>query len=88
MWYVYVLYSVQSGKTYVGFSNDLDRRLFEHNVSEQRGFTLRYRPWTLIHSEAYETKQKAMAHEKFLKTGKGRELVKEIVAKFLDSQAR
>ena len=47
MWYVYVLYSESSGKSYVGFTNDVERRLYEHNVSESRGFTLRYRPWKL-----------------------------------------
>ena len=65
MWYVYVLYSAASGKSYVGFSNDVDRRLFEHNVSEKRGFTLRYRPWTLILTEAYNAKQEATVREIF-----------------------
>ncbi|MFN4315360.1 MAG: GIY-YIG nuclease family protein [Chitinophagaceae bacterium] len=48
MWYVYVLYSMSGGRSYVGYSNDVERRLFEHNVSESRGFTKRYRPWELI----------------------------------------
>ena len=87
MWYVYVLYSVGSGKSYVGFSNDVERRLFEHNVSESRGFTLRYRPWTLIMIESYATKQEAMTREKFLKSGRGREEIKLIITKFLNGGA-
>mgnify|MGYP001202153497 CR=1 FL=1 len=39
MWYTYVLYSKSSGKSYVGFTNDIERRLFEHNVSETKGPT-------------------------------------------------
>lgn len=88
MYFVYVLYSPSSGKAYTGYSNDLDRRLFEHNISETKGFTLRYRPWQLIHQESYETKTEAMKREKFLKTGQGREVIKSIVADYLKRQVR
>jgi putative endonuclease len=87
MWYVYILYSVTSGKTYAGYTNDVERRLFEHNVSESRGFTLRYRPWTLIRKEQYSSKVEAMTREKFLKTGRGREEIKVYVDDFLNNGA-
>ena len=87
MWYVYVLYSVSGGKTYVGFTNDVQRRLFEHNVSESKGFTLRYRPWTLIRSESYPTQTEARSREKFLKTGRGRDEIKKYVNEFLNGGA-
>ncbi|WP_081144955.1 GIY-YIG nuclease family protein [Niastella vici] len=83
MYFVYILYSISSGKTYVGFSNNVERRLSEHNITESTGFTLRYRPWTLIQTEEYSTKQQAMAREKFLKTGRGREEIKNYVTKYL-----
>jgi putative endonuclease len=83
MWHVYVLLSESSGKSYTGFSNDVERRLFEHNVSEVKGFTLRYRPWTLIRSEAYETKPEAMKRERLLKSGVGRNEIKKFVSQFL-----
>ena len=85
MWYVYVLYSVASRKSYVGFSNDVDRRLFEHNVSETKGFTLRYRPWTLIRKEEYLSKHDAIEREKILKTGRGRDEIKVFIAQFLSN---
>ncbi|MBS1745405.1 MAG: GIY-YIG nuclease family protein [Bacteroidetes bacterium] len=44
MYCVYILYSHSSGKTYTGYSNDVARRLTEHNFLEIKGFTLRYRP--------------------------------------------
>ena len=87
MWYVYILYSVTGGKTYTGYTNDVGRRIFEHNVSETRGFTLRYRPWTLIRKEQYSTKPEAMVREKFLKTGRGREDIKTFVKQFLIDDA-
>jgi putative endonuclease len=83
MWYVYVLYSPSSTKTYTGFTNNVERRLMEHNVTEATGFTLRYRPWTLMHSEPFESKADAIKREKFLKSGKGRELIKGIVRDYL-----
>jgi uncharacterized repeat protein (TIGR01451 family) len=73
MFIVYILYSANYGKTYVGFTNDLERRLREHNVTEGSGYTLRYRPWALIYKEEYGAKAEAMKREKFLKTGVGRE---------------
>ena len=85
MFCVYILYSPGSGKTYTGFTNDVDRRLTEHNFTEIAGFTLLYRPWVLIHKEFFETKVEAMQQEKFLKSGQGRELVKEIVQKYLNN---
>ena len=83
MYFVYILYSISGGKTYVGYSNNVDRRLQEHNVTETTGFTLRYRPWTLIRTEQFTTKQEAMAREKFLKTGKGRDEIKNYIANYL-----
>jgi putative endonuclease len=84
MFIVYILYSASGNKTYTGFTTDVERRLYEHNITESSGFTLRYRPWTLIHTEIYNVKQEAMAREKFLKTGRGRDIVKEIVKSFLN----
>jgi putative endonuclease len=84
MFIVYILYSMSSSKTYVGFTSDVERRLFEHNVSETKGFTLRYRPWILIRKEIFADKTDAMTREKFLKTGRGREEIKAYVDEFLN----
>ena len=85
MFFVYILYSIAGGKTYVGYTNNVNRRLREHNLTETTGFTRRYRPWTLIKTEFYTTKQQAMRREKFLKTGKGREDLNIYVSSFLNT---
>ena len=85
MYTIYILYSPSSGKTYTGFTNNVNRRLTEHNFTATKGFTLRYRPWTLIHTEEFPTKDAAAAREKILKSGKGREEIKSIVKCFLDA---
>ena len=83
MYVVYILYSHSSAKTYTGFTNDVERRLLEHNFTEAKGFTLRYRPWTLIRTEPYQSKPEATAREKFLKTGKGRDEIKIYIKNYL-----
>jgi putative endonuclease len=67
MYFVYILYSPASGKTYTGYTTDLERRLNEHNFSEVKGFTLRYRPWILIHTESFNEKTHALKKEKYNK---------------------
>jgi putative endonuclease len=83
MFYVYILYSEKFGKTYTGFTSDLEQRFLSHNVLSNKDWTKRYRPWVLIYSEEYSTKGEAVAREKFLKTGKGREFVRAKVEEYL-----
>jgi putative endonuclease len=83
MFYVYILYSWEFDKTYTGFTSDLEQRLLSHNVLSNKDWTKRYRPWVLIYSEEYSTKGEAVAREKFLKTGKGREFVRAKVEEYL-----
>ena len=84
MYFVYILYSPSSGKTYTGYSNDMVRRLSEHNITEVKGFTLRYRLWVLIDTESFEDKADAVRRERFYKSGQGREIVKTIVRQYLE----
>lgn len=75
---VYVLYSQQFNKHYVGFTSDLQSRLLSHNSLATSGFTVRYRPWTLIYTEVFETKAEAMQKEKWFKSGVGRAFIKSL----------
>jgi putative endonuclease len=75
MFKVYILYSPSHNKIYVGFTSNLEQRLLSHNELGKKGWTIRYRPWKLIHTETYETKPEAMFREKELKAGKGREWI-------------
>jgi putative endonuclease len=75
MFYVYIIKSLTDGKLYVGFTNDLRRRLKEHN--EGRNFSTEYRrPFKLIYYEAYLSENDARDREKFFKTGWGRNYIK------------
>ncbi len=52
--------------TYVGWTNDLDKRLARHNAGTGARST-RGRVWVLLHSERYDTRQEAMSREWHLK---------------------
>jgi putative endonuclease len=72
---VYVLVSATTGKRYIGQTDDLERRLSEHNnpTHNVRKYTSRHAGlWRLVHSEGFSTRPEAMRHEKFLKSGAGR----------------
>jgi len=51
MYYVYVLESIKHGDSYIGYTNDLRRRLKEHNQGLNKS-TKPYLPWRLIYYEA------------------------------------
>ena len=61
---VYVLFSPSHNKIYIGYTSDLEKRLLSHNHLASKGYTIRYRPWMLIHTEVFNTKLEAMKREK------------------------
>ena len=66
--FVYVLGTRDKTRhlTYVGWTNDLDRRIARHNAGSGARST-RGRVWVLLHSERFATKQEAMSREWHLK---------------------
>ena len=78
---VYILFSEDYGKTYVGFTSNLIERFKSHNYLSKKGYTIKFRPWQVIYVEFFTTKSEALKREKFLKSGKGREFTKEIISK-------
>jgi len=78
---VYILFSEEHNKTYVGYTSNLIERFKSHNYLSKKGFTIKFRPWIVIHVEFFTTKSEALKREKLFKTGKGRELIKEFISK-------
>ena len=71
MFYVYVLYSSKVDGYYLGITNDVDRRLIEHNNGNTQ--STRYGiPWMIAHKEVFETRKEARTREKYLKSAAGR----------------
>jgi len=83
-YFVYILQSESTAKTYVGQTNELERRVAQHNDADFRLtlYTKRNKgPWRLVHSEQYGTRKEAVRREKFLKSGQGREWIRYHVLK-------
>jgi putative endonuclease len=74
---VYLIYSEKHQKHYTGYTSDLPERLISHNILGH-GWTSKYRPWKLIYSKEFNSKQEAVSHEKWLKTGIGRDFIKTL----------
>ena len=81
MFFVYVLRSLSTGKSYIGQTSNLKRRLQEHQEGIVR-YTRGKGPWSLVYTEEYPTRSQAMKREKSLKSGKGREYLKEHLADY------
>jgi putative endonuclease len=77
MFFVYVLYSKNFDKIYIGYTSNIEGRMLSHNQLATKGFTIKYRPWTLIFYETFTTKTEAMKREKALKGGQGRKYIWE-----------
>lgn len=77
-YFVYILWSASLAKTYAGFTTNLKARVLSHNVGV-KGWTLRGRPWVLIHSESFADERDARDREKFFKTGAGRDYIKQYI---------
>ncbi len=67
MYFVYILASRKHGTLYVGVTNDLVRRVYEHKTHAVPGFTSRYGVHLLVWFECYDDPVNAITREKDLK---------------------
>ena len=79
MYYVYILQSESNGELYKGMTENLRRRLNEHNAKKSATFTGGGGPWKLVYYEAFVSKEDARREELFLKSGKGKERIKHLL---------
>ncbi|MEE8131908.1 MAG: GIY-YIG nuclease family protein [Candidatus Paceibacterota bacterium] len=71
MHYTYILYSSKSKNFYFGYTEDLKKRLHEHNNGLSKA-TAPHKPWKLVFYAAFDTIKKAKDFELYLKTGSGK----------------
>ena len=67
MYYVYILTNKTDSVMYIGVTNDLIRRLYEHKAKLVDGFTKKYNVTKLVYFEDYADVRDAIAREKQLK---------------------
>jgi len=77
MFFIYVLKSSKDNNLYIGFTNNLDRRIKQHNFGKVKS-TKHRAPFILFYKEEFQTKEEAVKREKHLKSGSGREFLKKM----------
>ena len=75
MKYVYILQSLAGEHFYTGITDNLDARLEKHN-SGAVPHTSKFRPWRIKSYVAFTDESRAIAFEKYLKSGSGRAFAK------------
>ena len=76
MFYTYILRSIDHpNQRYIGCTADLKARLAKHSAGEVP-HTTKFKPWKIEAYFAFETKEKAVAFEAYLKTGSGHAFAK------------
>ncbi|MEI8349288.1 MAG: GIY-YIG nuclease family protein [Candidatus Omnitrophota bacterium] len=78
MHYVYVLFGSKDDKFYIGYTQNLQRRINEHNEGSNHT-TVRYNNPQLIFCETFICKGDALRREKYFKTTKGRKALRLIL---------
>lgn len=84
---VYIIYSDKFDKYYIGHTNDVERRLAEHN-SVKAGYTKSYQPWTLVYEQKFDRRIEAMTLEKYIKSFKNKSRIKAYIAGWRSSTSR
>ena len=78
MWYVYSLKSLKDGHLYIGMSKNPEKRLLEHNSGMTKSTKLK-KPFKIIYKEECLSRDNARKKEKYLKSGFGREFLKQFM---------
>ncbi len=78
-YYVYILYSLSYDRYYIGHTNDIFRRVEEHNTNSRMTYTHKYRPWKLKTHYEFGSRSNAMKIEKYIKRMKSRKVIERLI---------
>ncbi len=87
MFYVYVIESLKNNGLYIGHTNDLVKRLKEHNQGLNFS-TKPHKPWKCIYYEACLNENDAKRREKYFKTTQGNRLLKRRLKEYFYSKKK
>ena len=77
-YYVYILQILKTGKLYIGHTNNLSRRVEEHNIGQGGKYTQQNGPWRLLYNESYPDRSSAVQREIYLKSTRGSQEKKQL----------
>ena len=82
MVYIYAIYSKKTKRIYVGQTENIERRLKEHNNGLTKSIKF-YIPWNLFYYEKTKDRKEARKKELYYKSGCGKEKLRVILKEFL-----
>ena len=77
--YTYIIQSEKTGKYYIGSSEDVQKRLQQHNWSRTPS-TKTGIPWELVYTEEFETRSEAVKREYAIKKKKSRKYIEYLIS--------
>ena len=78
MYFVYILQSKVDASFYIGYTENLERRVQQHNKGES-AYTSRKMPWDIVYFEEFPEKSDAIKREKFLKAQKNKSFYQSLI---------
>ncbi len=78
-YYVYILQSGIDQSFYIGYTQNIPKRLAEHNAGKSH-YTTRKIPWKLVYQESFNSKTEALIRERFLKNQKNKEFYTRLIS--------
>lgn len=76
MYFIYIIFSDSTNLYYLGYTNDPNRRLIEHNTNPRNTFTSKHRPWIMkAFFQCGMSESQAIMIERFIKKQKSRRLL-------------
>jgi putative endonuclease len=76
---VYIIYSEKLDKYYIGYTEDIQIRLDQHN-SGLSAFTSKTNDWKLVYQETFVTRREASGRERTIKAKKSRKYIEWLIA--------
>jgi len=76
--YVYALISLRNSHLYIGQTDNLDRRIKQHNLGKVLS-TKSYIPYRLLYKKSFKDRKSAVIKEKELKTSQGRRFLRSLI---------
>jgi len=77
--FLYIIYSKSKNRYYVGHSDNLLRRIPEHNAGQCKATRFGL-PWTLVYSKSFNSRADAMKEEYRIKKMKSRKFIERLIA--------
>jgi putative endonuclease len=78
-YFVYIIYNSKHDKYYIGQTNNIERRVAEHNDKSENKYTSKYLGgWKIVYKEEFDNRKEAIVRKKFLKKQKNKEFYKKL----------